>query len=96
MDAYELLRKWPAWEKANAATVLASPAWRMPVRFDGRDAKLRIGASPESFDAVRLRVMFDGERHVLDIFDSASFPDLHKLWAKRDALPEEIVLALVE
>ena len=96
MDAFELLRKWPTWEKANAATVLASPAWRMPVKFDGRDAKLRIDATPNSFDAVRLRVMFDGERHVLDIFDSEAFHDLHMLWAKRGALPEEIVLALVE
>lgn len=96
MDAFELLRKWPTWEKANAATVLASPAWRMPVKFDGRDAKLRIDASPEPSDAVRLRVMFDGEHHVLDIFDSEAFPDLHMLWSKRDALPQEIVLALVE
>lgn len=96
MDAFELLRKWPTWEKANAATVLASPAWRMPVKFDGRDAKLRFDASTVPPDAVRLSVMFDGEHHVLDIFDSEAFPDLHLLWSKRDALPEEIVLALVE
>ena len=96
MDAFELLRRWPTWEKANAATVLASPAWRMPVKFDGRDAKLRFDAASEQSDAVRLSVMFDGEHHVLEIFDSEAFPDLHLLWSKRGALPEEIVLALVE
>ena len=96
MDAFELLRRWPTWEKANAATVLASLAWRMPVKFDGRDAKLRFDAASEQSDAVRLSVMFDGEHHVLEIFDSEAFPDLHLLWSKRGALPEEIVLALVE
>jgi len=96
MDAIELLRKWPSWEKANAATVLASPAWRMPVRFAGRDATLRMGDAPAVLDAIPLGVSFDGEEHVLGIFDSEMFHDLHLLWDKRGALPDEIVLALVE
>ena len=96
MDALELLKKWPTWEKANAATVLASPAWRMPVKFDGADASLRMSEAPADADAISLRVKFDGEDHVLGIFDSELFPDLHLVWSRRSALPDEIVLALVE
>ena len=96
MDALELLKKWPSWEKANAETVLASPAWRMPVQFDGRAASLRMVDAPAERDAISLGVKFDGEAHVLGIFDSSMFRDLHLLWSKRGALPDEIVLALVE
>ena len=96
MDALELLKKWPTWEKANAATVLASPAWRMPVKFDGRDASLRLVDAPAERDAISLAVKFDGEEHILGIFDTSRFSDLHLLWQKRDGLPGEIVLALVE
>ena len=96
MDALELLKKWPSWEKANAATVLASPAWRMLVAFDGRNATLKMADAPEPRDTVELDVSFDGEPHVLGLCDSEEFPNLHMLWGKRGALPAEIVLALVE
>ena len=96
MDALELLKKWPSWEKANAATVLASPAWRMPVKFDGRDAVLSMVDAPDARDAIALGVHFDGDGHTLCLFDSAAFADLHMLWDRRASLPKEVVLALVE
>lgn len=92
--ANELVAKWPGWARANAETVLASPAWRMPVSFDGRQDALRIVPMPG--DQLFLDIRLDETRHVLSLSDSPSLGDLHMLWSRRDELDPNLVLALVE
>lgn len=95
MDAVALLKTWPDWEHASLETVLASPAWRMPVRYGETAATLvRAAALPD--DAISLAVTFDGTPAVLALADSALYPDLHLLWSRRADLPSALVLALVE
>ena len=94
-DAFELLKGWPGWAKANAERVLASPAWRMEVECDGESAE--VTAAPEEVrDFLWLDVAFDDERHLLGVADSVAFPELHLVWDKRGGLPAEILLALAE
>ncbi len=95
-DPVELLRGWPSWSKAGAATVLASPAWRMQVEYDGQAAVLLPGEVGGGTDELLLDVAFDDEPCRLGIGDFAQFADLHLLWQKRSALPREVLLALVE
>lgn len=95
MDALELLRTWPGWANAGAETVLASPAWRLPVRVGEGAGQLRLGSDPLE-DTIDLDVTLDDEPHVLSLADSPLFPDLHLLWGTRAGLPPEILLALVE
>ncbi len=88
---------WPTWAKANAETVLASPAWRMPVSYDGRDALLLPGGADEPAGGeLLLDVAFDDESCTLGLGDAELFPDLHLLWAKREALDQNLLLALAE
>jgi len=94
MNALEILKTWPGVEKANAATLLASPAWRLETEYAGRPATLRAGTSPT--ETVDLVVAFDDEPHRLRIADSSSFADLHLLWERRRELPANLLLALVE
>jgi len=96
MDAKELLKGWPGFAKANAARVLASPAWRLDVRYDGRPAVLRRLPGKVSAPAISLVVRFDDVPRLVTFAPSPLFPDL---WALRDrlaALPAEVLLALVE
>lgn len=95
-DPVELLRGWPSWSKAGAATVLASPAWRMRVEYDGQAAVLLPGEIVAGADELLLEVAFDDEPCRLGIGDSEMFADLHLLWKRREALPREVLLALVE
>ncbi len=76
--------------------MLASPAWRMTVDYDGRRGALT--AAPEGLPAetVELGVAFEDEECVLGIGDSPAFADLHALWAKREALDPNVLLAIVE
>ena len=94
-DAFELLKGWPGWAKANAERVLASPAWRMAVECDGETADVT-AAQDEVRDFLWLDVAFDDERHLLGVADSTVFPELHLIWAKRGGLPAEVLLALAE
>ena len=94
-DAFELLKGWPGWAKANAERVLASPAWRMAVECDGGSAEVTV-AEDAARDFLWLDVAFDDERHLLGVADSAAFPELHLVWDKRGGLPAEILLALAE
>ena len=95
MDAFELLKDWPGWSRANAGKILSSPAWRMELDYDGAPAVLR-RREDRLENLVWLDVAFDDESVRLGIADSESFPDLHRLWAKREGLPREVLLALVE
>ena len=96
MDANELLREWPEWSKANAARVLASPAWRLETQFDGKDARLVRVDSLAADATVVLDIRLDDEPHVLAIEPTLLFPDLTLLKGRLADLPKEVLLALVE
>ena len=97
MDALELLRNWPTWRQAGAGKVLASPAWRLDVLFADRKGTMRIVPDADlPDDRLELEVDLEGEEHRLGIADSAAFADLHRVWATRDRLPDEVLMALVE
>lgn len=102
MDAQNLLKSWPMWSKAGAETILASPAWRLPVRYGEKQGVMTIVPSAEvsadclAAEAIRLEATLDGEPFTLALADTPLYPDLHLLWSKRSDLPPEIVLALVE
>lgn len=96
-DALELLKGWPTWKKAGAAKVLASPAWRFRVMLADEERWIVNDAGEEANpDRMWVELAFEDERHVLGLADSEMFPDLHLLWAKRDRLPDEVRMALVE
>lgn len=95
-DALELLRDWPTWKKAGAAKVLASPAWRFRVMLADEERWIVNAAEEGDPDRMWVELAFEDERHVLGISDSEMFPNLHLLWAKRDRLPAEVRMALVE
>ena len=95
MDAFELLKGWPGWANANAERVLASPAWRMNVEYDGKPAEVTV-AQDGADDLLWLEVAFDDERHFLGVADSETMPELHRVWGLRSGLPSEILLALAE
>lgn len=95
MDALELLKTWPGWSNAGAETVLASPAWRLPVRMGETVGRLTLGTDSLT-DTIDLDVTLDGEPHVLSLADSPLYPDLHLLWNVRAGLPSEVLLALLE
>ena len=97
MNASELLRGWPSWRKANAETILASPAWRLAVDYGGEAGTVtKAGGTEPPARLVTLKVTLDGEPRKLAIDDSGDFRDLHLLREKLGSLPDEIVLALVE
>lgn len=95
MDALELLKSWPGWRNAGAEMVLASPAWRLPVRF-GSETGLMTVSGEVSQDPILVDITLDGEAHQLAIADSPRYLDLHLLWSRRSLLPENLLLALVE
>ena len=96
MDANELLRNWPGWSKANAARVLASPAWRLETRFGEKPARLVRVAPLDAAASVVLDVRLDDDPHLLAVEPTPLFPDLSLLKGRLAALPKEVLLALVE
>lgn len=95
MDANELLKGWPGWAKANAARVLASPAWRIKTRYDGKEAVLTRAAEMPS-PAISLLVRLNEVSKVVSFAPSPLFPDLWLLRERLEQLPSEVLLALVE
>ena len=95
MDGVALLKDWPTFDRANAETIFASPAWRLETDYGETPAALAKAREPIQ-DLLWVSVTLDDEAHVLGIGDFEAFHDLHLLWAKREALPEEMRLALIE
>ena len=95
MDGSTLLQDWPAFEKVNAETVFASPAWRLETVCGEMPAVLT-KAETSATDLLWVSVTLEDEAHVLGIGDSEAYADLHLLWARRKDLPNELLLALVE
>jgi len=94
MDGRELISSWPGLAEADAVTLLASPAWRLLVDFNGDEC--RVTRTDAAARELLLKVTFDDEPGVLGISDSETFSDLHLLWARLSELPESLVIALVE
>lgn len=95
MDARELLKDWPNGQLTSAEGIFQSPAWRLPVVYEGTPGVL-VKAEGVPTDVLPLALTFDGEASVLGLVDSPYYPDLHLLWARRRELPPEVLLALVE
>ncbi len=95
MNAFELLQKWPSWERAGAGTIFDSPAWAMPVRW--KDIPCVLRRSGVTFrDVLGISVRLDDEENFLGICNREAFPDLHTLWDVKNNLPDALKLALVE
>jgi len=96
MDAKELIRNWPEFAKANAARILASPAWRLETCYDGKPAAVKRACEDTDAGRISLSVRFDDEPRTVTFAPSPLFPDLWVLRDRLGALPPEVLLALVE
>ncbi len=95
MNAFELLQKWPSWEKASPEAIFDSPAWAMPVRWGDKPCVMR-RADVKFRDVLGIAVRFDDEENVIGLGNREAFPDLHVLWDVKSTLPDALKLALVE
>lgn len=95
MKTSEILATLPGWADATPAKLLAHPAWTLPCRFGDDQASMRLDAIRPA-DTLDVLVRFEKEDHVLGIADSASFPELHAVWASKSDMPEPVLLALLE
>ena len=95
MNAFELLQKWPSWEKASSEAIFNSPAWTMPVRWGDKPCVMR-RADVKFRDVLGIDVRFDDEENTIWLGNREAFPDLHVLWDVKSNLPDALKLALVE
>ena len=95
MNAFELLQKWPSWEKASSEAIFNSPAWAMPVRWGDKPCVMR-RAEVKFRDVLAIEVRFDDEENTIWLGNREAFPDLHVLWDVKNNLPDALKLALVE
>ncbi|MCQ2397345.1 MAG: hypothetical protein MJ106_06590 [Lentisphaeria bacterium] len=95
MNTFDLLSKWPGWEKASAENIFDSPAWAMPVRWGDIPCLLRRAPFKER-DVIGIGLHFDDDENFLGIGNRAAFPDLSQLWDVKQSLPDALKLALVE
>ena len=95
MNTFEMLAHWPQWEKATAAEIFASPAWRMKTGVQGESYLVR-KATCFPTDLLYLRIAFEEAEVTLGLAKSACFPNLAAVWAARAEVPEPILLALLE
>ena len=95
MNARELLTDWPGEQLTSAEGIFQSPAWRLPIVYEGAPSVLTQGTT-RPLDLLALSLTFDGEPSVIGLADSPNFPDLHILWRRRNELPREVLLALIE
>ncbi len=95
MNAFELLQKWPFWEKAGAEAIFDSPAWAMPVRW--RDTPCIMRRADVKFrDVLGIAVRLDDSDNFIGLANRESFKDLHVLWDVKNNIPDALKLALVE
>ena len=95
MNAFELLQKWPSWERASAESIFDSPAWAMPVRW--RDTPCIMRRADVKFrDVLGIAIRLDDEENFIGLGNRESFKDLSVLWDVKGNLPEPLKLALVE
>lgn len=95
MKASEILGAIPRWANAASDALVASPAWAMPCRLGDVACTMRLDAVHPA-DMLDIAIVLEDEPHVLSLADTPRFPELHRLWAVRAEVPEQILLALVE
>ena len=95
MNAFELLQKWPSWQKAGPEAIFDSPAWAMPVRWGDAQCFLR-RADVKFRDVLGIAIRLEDEDNFIGLCNREAFPDLHVLWNVKNNLPDELKLALVE
>lgn len=95
MNAFELLQKWPTWEKAGASMIFDSPAWAMPVRWGDQQCVMR-RADVKFRDVLGISVRLEDEDNFIGLGNREAFKDLHVLWDVKNNIPEALKLALVE
>lgn len=95
MNEMHILSSWPGWAEKAPEDLLQHEAWSMRVRWGDEEAHLRLSENRPR-DIVALEISFDGESHFLGIGEREIFPDLYALWDRKDEIPQNLVLALVE
>ena len=95
MKPTEILALLPGFGDAKASDILDSPAWKMPCRYAENPANL-IRDTEEIASPLSLDIEIGDERHVLRIAKNVAFSELAILWDKFQAVPDTIILALVE
>jgi hypothetical protein len=95
MNEMHILSSWPGWAEKSSVDFLEHEAWSMRVRWGDEEAKLRLSDNRPR-DVIALEVTFDDESHFLGIGERETFPDLYKLWDRKNEIPQNLVLALVE
>lgn len=95
MNAFELLLKWPSWEKASPENIFDSPAWAITTRWRDTPCVLRRTDFKER-DVLGIELLFEGQSHFLGLGCRDSFADLSQLWSVKQSLPEALKLALIE
>ena len=95
MKPLEILSSLPTWAKSTPATILASPAWKLPCRLGDETCAMSFDA-PIPAETLDIRIRLGDEEHVIGIADTPGLPEIHALWATRADVPEPILLALVE
>lgn len=95
MNEMDLLARWPGWDAKTPRELMESAAWAMRVRWGDDEARLRFSDNRPR-DVIGLEIAFDDEKHFLGIGERAAFPDLAALWDRKNDIPRNLVLALVE
>jgi hypothetical protein len=95
MNEMYILSSWPGWAEKSSVDFLEHEAWAMRVRWGDEEARLKL-SNNRPRDVIALEVTFDDEPHFLGIGEREVFPDLFKLWDRKEEIPQNLVLALVE
>ena len=95
MNAFELLQKWPTWQKAGAEAIFDCPAWAMPVRWGDAQCILR-RADVKFRDVLGIAIRLEDDDNFIGLCNREAFPDLHVLWDVKNNLPDALKLALIE
>ena len=95
MNEMHVLSSWPGWAEKTPEELLRHEAWSMRVRWGDEEARLRLSGNRPR-DVIALEISFDGEAHFLGIGERSVFPDLYALWDRKNEIPQNLVLALVE
>jgi hypothetical protein len=95
MNEMHILSSWPGWAEKSSEDLLQHEAWSMRVRWGDEEARLRLSDNRPR-DVIALEITFDDEPHFLGIGERETFPDLYKLWDRKNEIPQNLVLALIE
>ncbi len=94
MKSLELLKQLDNFAK-TPAQILAHPAWRRRVQFDGTEAFLQVAptAPAETFN---LKIRFGKAESVLALAPSPAFPEFSSLFPTREQVPFPVLMAIIE